>query len=45
VKPPHEPLLPPDPDADMGELIGAILFAAVCLALACAIAVIGSTPA
>jgi hypothetical protein len=39
VKPPE---LPPDPDADLGELIGACLLAAVCLAITFAIVVIGT---
>ena len=36
------PKLPPDPDADLGELIGACLLAAVCLAITFAVVVIGT---
>jgi hypothetical protein len=42
MKPPHEPMLPPDPDADIGELIGACLLAAVCLAITCAIVILAN---
>lgn len=34
--------LPPDPDTDLGELIGACLLAAVCLAITFAVVVIGT---
>jgi hypothetical protein len=34
--------LPPDPDADLGELISACLLAAVCLVITFAIVVIGT---